>query len=295
MDNFYKPQNERKPDSQYQGGLGYVFNNGEMLKETPQGIGALTCFGTLPRWVFSIEEGVPLITERACNFWPMSIGEMNAFVNGEHTIDGLERYGCNFWKDYRGKGTKFGLAPDDLGPGSYGSAFHDYEIPSGGTLNQFERLIEMIRLYPHMRTHLVTPWKPYYTAASGPSRKVIVAPCHGWLHFRVMNGKLHMRMDQRSGDLPIGVPSNMIQYAALLLMICQVTGYPPGNYVHTIADAHIYENQFDAARELVKREPRVFPILRLDPSVKNLFDFRPKHFSIEEYNPHPGMKVPYSP
>ncbi len=161
-------------------------------------------------------------------------------------------------------------------------------------LNQFKQLLEQIREYPTVRTHLVTPWKPYYTAR-GLRRKVVVAPCHGWLHFRVLENKLHMRMDQRSADMPIGVPSNMIQYAALLLMICQMTGYKPGNFVHAFADAHIYEDQVDNVRELMERYPRPFPILKLDSSVKNLFDFRVEHFTLEEYDPHPGMKIPYRP
>ena len=122
-----------------------------------------------------------------------------------------------------------------------------------------------------------------------------MAPCHGWLHFRVINGKLHMRMDQRSADMPVGVPSNMIQYAALLLIICQVTGYQPGNYVHSFADAHIYENQLRNVRTIITRRPLPFPILRLDPTVKNLFDFRVEHFTIEEYQSHPAMAIPYSP
>jgi thymidylate synthase len=110
-----------------------------------------------------------------------------------------------------------------------------------------------------------------------------------------MNGKLHMRMDQRSADMPIGVPSNMIQYAALLLMISQVTGLQPGTYVHSFADAHIYENQVEKTWELVSRSPRHFPLLRLDPKVENLCDFRVEHFTLEEYDPHPALAIPYSP
>ncbi len=289
-----KPFAERTPDTQYQDRLKQILETGILAKDTPQGVGALTSFGTLPPMVFDLANGVPLITERKIGFWKKPIAEITAFINGVRTIDGLEEFGCNFWGDYRGQGTKFGLEPDDLGPGSYGAAFHDFEIPEGGTLNQFEQLIEQIREYPTIRTLLVTPWKPYYTAR-GPQRKVIVAPCHGWLHFRVLDGKLHMRMDQRSGDMPIGVPSNMIQYAALMLMICQVTGYEPGTYVHTIADAHIYEDQIDMVRELITRDPRPFPTLTLDPNVKDFFAFRAEHFTLEDYDPHPPMKIAYRP
>lgn len=296
MENFYKPFSERHFDCQYQDRLEFILKNGVMVRDTPQGIGALTCFGTLAPMVFDLSNGVPLITERKLASWRFAIGEKIAFINGARTIDEIESYGCGsrFWGKYRRGGTALGLAPDDMGPGSYGPAFHDFEVPGGGTLNQYEQVVEQIRQYPMMRTHLVTPWKPYYTAR-GPNRKVIVAPCHGWVHFRVVNGKLHMRMDQRSADMPIGVPHNMIQYAALLLMVCQVTGYQPGNYIHSFADAHIYENQIDTVRELVERTPRRFPTLRLASTFRNLFEFRVEHFTLEEYDPHPAMDIPFSP
>lgn len=294
MKDFYRPLEKRTPDTQYQDRLKYILVNGEMARVTPQGIGARTCFGTLTPMVFDLSNGVPFITERNIGFWRKAVAEMIAFMNGARTIDQIEFYGCDFWKDYRGKGAELGLDPDDMGPGSYGAAFHDFEKPEGGTLNQFEQVVEQIKKYPDLRSHLVTPWKPYYTAR-GQNRKVIVAPCHGWLHFRVLNGKLHMRMDQRSADMPVGVPSNMIEYSALLLMMCQVTGYPPGNYIHSFSDAHIYEDQVEKASGLVKREARPFPILHLNPNVKNLFDFRVEHFILEEYDPHPFMRIPYRP
>ncbi len=293
MQDFYKPRAERTPDTQYQRRLCRILIRGALAKDTPQGVGALTCFGTLPPMVFNLRNGVPVITERKIP-WQKAVAEIIAFINGARTIDQIESYGCDFWKDYRGKGTAFGLGPDDMGPGSYGPGFHDFEMPGGGVLNQFAQLVEQIKQYPTLRTHKVTPWKPYYTAR-GPNRKVIVAPCHGEVHCRVLEGALHLRMDQRSADFPIGVPFNMTQYAALLLMIAQVTGLKPGTYIHSFSDAHIYENQVDAVRELVDRRPRPFPILRLDPGVKNLFDFRVEHFTLEEYDPHPGMKIPFVP
>lgn len=293
MYNFYRPLAERTPDTQYRDRLMTILERGELVKVTAQGIGALTCFGTLPQMVFDLSNGIPLITERRIGFWRKAVAEIIAFVNGARTLDEIASYGCDFWEDYRYKNVGLPLMPGDLGPGSYGPAFHDFPMP-GGALNQFEQALEQIRDYPNMRTHRITPWVPFYTAR-GPRRMVNVAPCHGELHFRVMNGKLHMRMDQRSADMPIGVPSNMIQYGALLMMMCQVTGYRPGNYIHSFSDAHIYENQLDAVRELIKREPRPFPVLRLDPSVNNLFAVRVEHFLLKEYDPHPAMQIPYSP
>lgn len=293
FENLYKQLSERTLDTQYRDRLRLILNKGISQKDTPQGVSAVTAFGTLPPMVFDLSNGVPIITERSVSFWKKAIAEIIAFINGARTIEEIADYGCDFWKDYN-KDVGIGLVPGDMGPGSYGPAFHNYEKPGGGTLNQFEQVIQQIRDYPHLRTHLITPWKPYYTAR-GPNRKVNVAPCHGWLHFRVLANRLHMRMDQRSADMPVGVPSNMVQYAALLLMVCQITGYEPGNYVHSFADAHIYENQVDAVIEMLQRDPKPFPILRLNPKIDNLFDFRAEHFTLEEYAPHPAMKIPYSP
>ncbi|KND51155.1 MAG: thymidylate synthase [Parcubacteria bacterium C7867-001] len=294
MEYPYKPQGERTPDTQYRDRLRTILETGVRVADTPQGVGALTCFGTLSPMVFDLSNGVPLITERSIGFWRKPVAEIIAFMNGARTIPELEAFGCDFWGDYRGKGSELGLDADDLGPGSYGPGFHDFEIPGGGFLNQFAQVVDQIKTYPSIRTHLVSPWKPYYTAR-GPNRKVIVAPCHGWLHFRVIDGKLHMRMDQRSADMPIGVPSNMIQYAAVLLMVSQVTGIPPGTYIHSFADAHIYEDQVEKVQKLLEREPRPFPVMKLDPSITDLFAFRPEHFTIEEYDPHKGMLIPYRP
>jgi len=292
---FYKPLKVRTPDHQYQERLTQIIQKGIWAGDLPQGTAALTCFGTLPQMVFDLSNGVPFITERSVNgFWRKAIAEIIAFINGARTLDEIASYGCDFWEDYRNKDVGLPLAPGDLGPGSYGPAFHDFPMPNGETLNQFKQLVEQIRDYPNVRSHRIMPWIPFYTAR-GPKRMVNVAPCHGWLHFRIIEGRLHMRMDQYSADMPIGVPSNMIQYAALLLMVCQTTGYPPGNYVHSFSDAHIYQNQIDAMKGLLVRKALPFPALHLDPMVKDLFDFRIEHFELEEYHPHPAMKIPYSP
>ncbi len=296
MDIDYLPIGERASDHQYSDRLSKILTEGELASGLPQGQNALTCFGTLPPMVFDYHNGVPLITERNCaGFWRTAVAEITAFINGARTLEEFRDFGCaKFWDAYAGKGTDLGMEPNDMGPGSYGPSFHNFPTPGGSTLNQFQQLLEQIQQYPNLRTHLVTPWQPYFTAR-GPSRKVIVAPCHGWLHFRVLEGKLHMRMDQRSADFPIGVPSNMIQYAALHLMICQVTGLQPGNFVHSFSDTHIYENQVEGVQALLERNPRPFPTLHLDPGVKNLFDFRAHHFEIREYDPHPGLKIPFAP
>ncbi len=125
MTSFYKPYDERTIDSQYRDRIQYILENGEWIRDTPQDVGALTCFGTLPDMIFDLSNGAPVITEREFGFWRKGVAEIIAFANGIRDLDGLLAAGCNFWKDYEGKGVKYGLEPNDLGPGSYGAAFQE--------------------------------------------------------------------------------------------------------------------------------------------------------------------------
>jgi thymidylate synthase len=150
-----------------------------------------------------------------------------------------------------------------------------------------------VRELPEVRTHFVSPWIPQYQVrGAGKTPRTTIAPCHGWVHVRVLNGRLHLHMFQRSGDVPVGVPSNMVQYAALLLMLEQLTGYPPGVYYHTISDAHVYADQVEPVRQLVGREPRRLPTVTLTGEgrkVGDIHDFRAEHFELSDYHPHPSI------
>lgn len=292
---LYKPYSDRTPDSQYRDRLAYILEKGVLVKDTPQGVGAITCFGELLPMVFDLSNGAPLITDRKVAFWRKGVGEIIAFINGARRLDDIEAFGCDFWKDYRDKGALFGLDPDDLGPASYGGAFHDFPMPDGKTFNQFAHIVEQMRKYPYVRTLVVNPWIPFQIGRNPGQQKAVVSPCHGWLHFRVFGDRLCMRMDQRSADFPIGVPSNMIQYSALLLMVAQAAGLKPWKFIHSFSDAHIYENQVDAVRELIQREPKRLPTLSLNPNVKDLFAFRVEDFEVTDYDPHPALKIPYLP
>jgi thymidylate synthase len=144
---------------------------------------------------FKLSEGFPIITERKISekMWQGAIGEIIAFINGARTQSELEKYGCNWWKAWvtQEKCHKRGLATGDLGPGSYGAAFHDFPTADGGTFNQFKEIIEQIKELPHLKTHFITPWIPQYTIrGTGKTQKVVVCPCHGWIHIRVINNKL---------------------------------------------------------------------------------------------------------
>ena len=290
---LYRPFRERTPDTQYADRINYILKNGILIKDTPQDVGAITCFGELSPMVFNVENGAPLITERKISFWRKPIGEILAFINGVRDTKTLEQeYGVSWWDKWatEKKCRKIGVETGDLGPGSYGAAFHDFPMPDGRTFNQFAHMIEQLKdpKLHQRRTFVVTPWIPFFNGW-GEIQKAVVSPCHGWLHFRVINGKLHMRMDQRSADMPVGVPSNMIQYFALLLAVAQVSNLEPFRFCHSISDAHIYEDQVNNMKELINRQARCLPTLTIDPDVKNLFDIRPHHFEIADYDSHPSM------
>jgi len=227
-------------------------------------------------------------------FWKQAVGEIIGFINGARTHEELSSYGCRFWANFvtAEKCAKRGLEAGDLGPGSYGAAFHDFPTAEGESFDQFKHIVQQIKERPHLKTHFISPWIPQYTTrVEGRQQKVVVCPCHGWLHIRILNNKLYLHMFQRSGDVPIGVPSNMMQYAALTLMLAQATGYEPGEYIHTISDAHIYVDQLPAVEELIARESFAFPTLKLNNPTKDLFAFRVEDFELgDDYQSGPAMK-----
>lgn len=292
----YKPLSERTPDFQYQHCLYEILTEGRFTQNPAQTTGTYTNL-RLPKLIFELSNGVPLITERNIPFWKKPIDEITAFINGVRTGDELARWGVSWWRDQwvtPEKCADFGLEPGDLGPGSYGAAFHDFPTAEGNSFNQFEHLIKGIKDRPGMRTHKITPWIPQYCLQhSGLQRKVVVAPCHGDLLITIIDNKLSLQMVQRSADWPIGVPSNLIQYAALTIMIAHVTGFEPYEFIHIPQDAQIYTDQVPWVEEILKREPRPFPTLHLTTEGKqitNLFDFRSSHFELREYDPHPAIK-----
>ncbi len=294
---MYKDFAKRIPDAQYSDLLKNILKNG-VFSDTRQGPRALTVIGT--QMHFKINNGFPLITDRSLlSFWQKPIGELCAFINGARTTEELAKFGCTWWGAWtsKEKTEKRGLVEGDIGPGSYGAAFHDFPTQDGKNFNQFKHLIEQIKELPELRTHFVTPWIPQYIVrGKGKHQKVTIAPCHGWVHVRVIDSKLYLHMFQRSGDVPIGVPSNMVQYAALLIMIGHLTGYEPTEYIHTISDSHIYEDQIEKVREMIKRKPLKLPTVKLTKEglkINSIFDFRSEHFELSDYDPHPSiLKIP---
>ena len=183
------------------------------------------------------------------------------------------------------------LETGDLGPGSYGAAFHDFPTADGGSFNQLAEIIKQMRERPELKTHLISPWIPQYTIRNKDhQQKVVVCPCHGWMHFRILDNKLNLVMFQRSCDVLIGCPSNWVQYSALLLAMSEVLDLEPGEFVHMISDAHIYENQLPWVEEILSRESKPFPTLKITNSHDDIFAYRPTDFELADYEPHEAIK-----
>jgi thymidylate synthase len=288
-----KPFEERTPDSQYQDLLRLVWEKGERQDTTSQGVPCVSYFKP-PDLRFDLRNGVPLITERSIGFWRKAVAEIFAMINGARTVEEFQQFGCPWWGQWATKEIcdGLGLPEGDLGPGSYGVAFHNFPTPGlPDGFNQFEALVKGLKERPYLRTHIVSPWIPYYASEFG-QRQVFVAPCHGWLGFYVCGKRLDMCMDQRSADLPIGLPANLIQYSALLMALAQVTGLEPGWQIHTIKNAHLYADQMPAVMTMTNREPRCLPTLSLSESgraIGDLFAFRSEHFTIDDYHPPPAI------
>jgi thymidylate synthase len=296
----YLPPGAREPDSQYRQMLERIVASGVAVP-TRQGPAALTLMQQTMR--FDLPNGFPVITERSVkSFWRKPIGELCAFINGATTLDELADFGCDWWGAWATpqKTASRGLPPGHLGPGSYGGAFRHFPAADGSEFDQFAHLVEQITELPNDRTHFVSPWIPQYQVRGrGKTPRTTIAPCHGWVHVRVIGGNLHLHMFQRSGDVPVGVPANMIQYAALLLMLEQLTGITAAAYYHTISDAHIYEDQMDSVMVMLGRQARRLPTVGLTEEgakVNDIHDFRAEHFELSDYEPHPAISsIPVAP
>lgn len=291
-----KNYSDRTPDTQYQDALRRIMEEGEDVPVI-QGGSARRVVGL--QLHYNIDNGFPVITERdlSGNLFKGAIAEHVAFLNGARTQAELEKFGCKWWSRWVTKEqcAKFNIPEGDLGDGSYGAAWTNFPTKEGKPFNQIEHLMTQLKERPFLRTHFVSPWIPQYTLQhSGLTRKVVVAPCHGWIHVFANEAKKELRIHhfQRSSDFPVGVPFNIIQYSAFGLMVAQLMGYALKEVVYTFSDAHIYESQFDLVKELLSREPRRLPTVTLASNVPDIFTFRPEHFTLTDYEPHPKMGIP---
>ncbi len=311
-------ESDRKPDWQYHELLDRILTSGRR-SESGMDEEMLKITGHPMR--FDLRNGFPMITERdltasmnqdPAEYRPdlshrnfkmsarQGLAEIIAFINGARTLKELESYGCKYWAPWvtEEKTAKRGLEPGNLGRGSYGVAFHDFPMANGGTFNQIQAVYEQIKFRPELLTHYVTPYIPYETIRlEGHQQGVVVVPCHGLIRFEVdtFTGEMDISHVQRSADVPVGLPFNMIHYAALLAMMAQVTGYKPREIIYYVDSGQIYKRHYEIVPELLARDPKPFAKLHLDPRVTNIFDFRVEHFSISEYDAHPPIKMGGTP
>ncbi len=266
-----------KPDSgerQYLDLLAHVLEHGAR-KTDRTGTGTRSVFGWQMR--FALGESFPLLTTKRLHLKSI-IYELLWFLRGDTNVGWLQERGVTIWDEWADPA-------GDLGP-VYGYQWRHWKSADGREIDQIRQVLESLRTKPDSRRHVVTAWNP------ADVDRMALPPCHALFQFYVAEGRLSCQLYQRSADLFLGVPFNIASYALLTLMVAQVSGLAPGEFVHTMGDAHLYENHLDQAREQLGRTPRPLPRMRLNPAVKDLFAFRYEDFTLEGYDPHPAIKAP---
>jgi thymidylate synthase len=244
-------------------------------KSDRTGTGTLSVFGRQLR--FDLARSFPLLTTKKLHFKSI-VYELLWFLRGETNVRWLQERGVSIWDEWADE-------KGELGP-VYGYQWRHWRTPDGREIDQINELIKNIKAKPDSRRHLVTAWNP------ADVERMALPPCHALFQFYVADGRLSCQMYQRSADLFLGVPFNIASYAALTLMVAQVTGLAPGEFVLTLGDAHLYLNHLEQAKSQLERKPKPFPRLRLNPAVKDLFGFSFEDFTLEAYDPHPAIKAP---
>jgi thymidylate synthase len=244
-------------------------------KDDRTGTGTLSVFGWQMR--YNLAEGFPLVTTKKCHLRSI-LHELLWFLQGDTNIKYLKENGVSIWDEWAdGNG--------NLGP-VYGHQWRSWPKPDGGTIDQISEVVKTLKSNPDSRRIIVSAWNV------ADLDKMALAPCHAFFQFYVADGKLSCQLYQRSADIFLGVPFNIASYALLTLMMAQVTGLKPGDFVHTLGDAHLYLNHLDQTREQLSREPRPLPTMTLNPDVKDIFAFRFEDFTLSGYDPHPAIKAP---
>jgi thymidylate synthase len=244
-------------------------------KDDRTGTGTLSVFGHQMR--FDLAAGFPLVTTKKIHIRSV-VAELIWFLRGETNVKWLQEHGVTIWDEW---------ADDngDLGP-IYGHQWRSWPTPEGGHIDQLRRIVDQIQTDPDSRRHVVSAWNV------ADLDRMALTPCHALFQFYVAEGRVSCQLYQRSGDVFLGVPFNIASYALLTHMVAQVTGLVPGEFVHTLGDAHLYRNHLDQAREQVGRTPRELPRLWLDPSCRDIDEFEIESVRIDGYDPHPAIKAP---
>ena len=259
---------------QYLDLLRHIRANGAM-KEDRTGTGTQSVFGYQMR--FNLADGFPLLTTKKVHLKSI-IHELLWFLSGDTNIKYLKDNGVTIWDEWADEN-------GNLGP-VYGHQWRSWAAPDGRVIDQISQAIDLIKHHPDSRRILVTAWNP------SEIDQMALPPCHCLFQFYVANGKLSCQLYQRSADVFLGVPFNIASYALLTLMMAQVCGLEPGEFVHTTGDTHLYKNHFEQVALQLSREPRPLPVMKLNPEVKSLFDFKYEDFTLEGYDPWPAIKAP---
>ncbi len=257
---------------QYLDLLDHVLKNGE-TKSDRTGTGTISVFGYQMR--FDLQQGFPLMTTKKIHIKSV-LHELLWFISGDTNIRYLQENGVRIWNEWAD-------ADGNLGP-VYGSQWRSWPRPDGGSIDQLQQVVESIRKNPDSRRHIVLAWNP------GEIEKMALPPCHILFQFYVAGGRLSCQLYQRSADIFLGVPFNIASYSFLLLMMASVTGLKPGEFIHTLGDAHIYLNHLEQVKLQLSREPMPLPTVRVNSGVKDITGFRYDDFLVENYQSHPAIK-----
>ena len=260
--------------------LSHILTHGAQ-KHDRTGTGTLSCFGYQMR--FDLNDGFPLVTTKKLHVKSI-IHELLWFLAGDTNIKYLQENGVKIWDEWAD-------AEGNLGP-VYGYQWRSWHAPDGRVIDQIVNLVESIKKNPDSRRLIVSAWNP------ADVDRMALPPCHALFQFYVapgqspgQAGKLSCQLYQRSADVFLGVPFNIASYALLTLMVAQVCGLKPGEFVHSFGDVHLYNNHIEQAKLQLSREPRALPRMELDPKVTDLFAFRYEHFTLKDYDPHPHIKA----
>ncbi len=258
----------------YLGLLQHILDHGTD-KSDRTGTGTRSVFGYQLR--YDLSKGFPLVTTKKVHLNSI-IHELLWFLKGDTNIQYLKDNGVSIWDEWADEN-------GDLGP-VYGAQWRSWRGADNKVIDQFSQVMEEIKINPDSRRLIVSAWN----AAEIPN--MALAPCHTMFQFYVADGKLSLHLYQRSADVFLGVPFNIASYSLLVMMVAQVCGLKPGDYVHSFGDVHIYNNHFEQVKRQLSRDPRPLPVMKIDPEIKDIFGFKFEDFTLENYDPHPGIKAP---
>jgi thymidylate synthase len=257
---------------QYLDLMQHVLQNGTQ-KHDRTGTGTISVFGYQMR--FNLQEGFPLVTTKKVHLRSI-IHELIWFLKGETNIAYLKENGVSIWDEWADE-------KGELGP-VYGSQWRSWPTPNGGHIDQISQVINQIKSNPDSRRLIVSAWNV------AEIENMALPPCHSFFQFYVAEGKLSCQLYQRSADIFLGVPFNIASYALLTMMVAQVCNLQVGDFIHTLGDAHLYNNHLEQTKLQLSRDCRPLPQMKLNPDIKNIFDFKFEDFSLENYDPHPHIK-----